>query len=253
MEIQTLSNPPITEALLEIRFNPNKNVTVEKLNEYAGVLSDIYSNIEPVENQSFELKYSKELGAQHEVNIVPSGFKLANSQNNRVVIAAIDKLVVSFMAPYTPWPDLKNTAEELFNRYLEYAPQTEIVRLGMRYINKIKIPLKKGFEFEQYINTFPPVPKHKLLGSAIYKFETVLVMPHEDIGCASTIRQALLDVETEGDAEYLPFILDVDVYQNKAYDPKEFNRIWGIYEKMRTKKNAIFFSTLTDEALAPYV
>ena len=113
--------------------------------------------------------------------------------------------------------------------------------------------LKEEFSFQQYIKTFPPVPSHELLGSAISKFETVLVMPHDDINCISTIRQALLDIEIEGDTEYLPFILDVDVYQNKFYDPKACDDMWDVYEEMRTKKNAIFFSTLTDEAMAPYV
>ncbi len=253
MEIQTLSNPPITEALLEIKFNPNKNVTVNKLNEFANALSTVYSNVEPVENQSFEFMYSKEEGAQHEVNIEPSGVKLTNAQKNRVIIAAIDKFVVSFMAPYTPWPDLKDTAQRLFTQYLEYAPQTEITRLGMRYINKIKLPLKENFSFQRYINTFPPIPKHELLTNSISKFETVIVLPHEDIQCVSTVRQVLLDSETDGGTEYLPFILDVDVYQNNTYALEEFNSIWDVYEKMRLKKNAIFFSTLTEEAIATYV
>lgn len=252
MEIKTLGNPPITEALVEIRFNPNKNVTVDRLSEFANNLAATYSNAEPVENQSFQFMYSKEQGPQHEVNIEPSGFRLTNSQNNRVVIAAIDKLVVSFMAPYTPWPDLKSTTQKLFDQYLEFAPQTEVVRLGMRYIYKIKIPLKEGFSFQQYINTFPPIPKHECLSNAVSKFETVLVLPHDDIECMSTVKQTLLESEIEGDTEYLPFLLDVDVYQNKIYDQTTFGNIWDVYESMRVKKNAIFFSTLTDEAIAPY-
>lgn len=254
METKTLKNPPIQEALLEIKFNPNKNVTVSKLKEFADSLSDVYTRIEPMENQFFEIKFTKEQSPKHDYNIEPSGFKLTNAQNNRVVIAAIDKFVVSFLSPYTPWPDLKNTAESLYKKYLAYAPQTNIIRLGMRYINSIKFPLTEDFNFQKYINTFQPLPKHDALPDAISKFESVVIMPHEDIGCVSTIRQATLDVEgaDDGGPAYLPFILDIDVYQSKAIEPIQTDEIWQNFEKMRTKKNAIFFSTLTDTAIIPY-
>lgn len=254
MEIKTLRNPPIREALLEIRFNPNKNVTVNKLKEFADSLSDSYVKVEEVSNQSFAFMYSEEQGPQHNYNIEPSGFKLTNAQNNRVVIAAIDKFVISFLAPYTPWPDLKNTGISLYKKYLGYAPQTQIVRLGMRYINDIKFPLTSGFNFEKYINTFHPLPVHDELPTTLSKFENVLVIPHEDIGCISTIRQAILDAEIgeDDDISYLPFILDIDVYQNKVIESGQTDEIWDSFEKMRIKKNAIFFSTLTETAITTY-
>ena len=253
MDIKTLKTPPITEALLEIRFNPNKNVTVNKLKEFADSLSDVYTKVEPVENQSFAFKYSKEQGPKHDFKIEPSGFKLTNAQNSRVVIVAIDKFVVSFLAPYSPWPELKTTAEDLYRKYLEFAPQNEIVRLGMRYINNVKLPYMEGFSFEKYINTFQPLPKHEELPDSLSKFETVVVMQHEDIKCTSTIRQTLLDMVDEDGHAYLPFILDIDVYQGKVYETVQTNEIWESFEKMRRKKNAIFFGTLKDPALTPYV
>lgn len=254
MDIKTLKNPPIKEALLEIRFNPNKNVTVSKLEEFADLLSDVYTKKEPVENQIFEFMYSKEQGPHHDFNIEPSGFKLTNSQNNRVVIAAIDKFVVSFLSPYTLWSDLKDTARSLYRKYLEFAPQIEIIRLGIRYINDIKLPLTEDFNFQKYINTFQPLPKHGALPDSLSKFESVVVMPHEDIGCTSTIRQTILDAEggDKSSSAFLSFVLDIDVYQNKVIEPDQADEIWEGFEKMRTKKNAIFFGTLTDTAITPY-
>lgn len=253
MDIKTLENPPIKEALLEIRFNPNKNVTVSKLKEFADSLSDVYTKIEPVENQNFSFVYSKEQGPKHDFKVEPSGFKLTNAQGNRIVIAAIDKFIVSFLAPYTPWPSLKATAEDLYKKYLDFAPQTEVIRLGMRYINNVKFPFTEDFHFQKFINTFQPLPKHDELPDSLSKFETVVVMPHADIGCTSTIRQTLLDAEGGDDGNtYLPFTLDIDVFQNKVLKPVQADEIWENFEKMRTKKNAIFFGTLTDAALTPY-
>lgn len=254
MEIKTLKNPPIKEALLEIRFNPNKNVTMNKLKEFAESMADVYSKQEPLEIQSFEFMYSKQGGQQHDFNVQPCGFKLINAQGNRIVIAAIDKFVISFLAPYTPWPDLKKTAEELYKRYLNHAPQVEIIRIGMRYINMIKLPLKENFNLQKYIKTLQPLPKHAELPDLLSRFETSITMPHKDIDCISTIRQVFLDPEDGkgGGLVYVPFVLDIDVYRRKALEVARSNEIWEIFEQMRTKKNAIFFGTLTDIAIAPF-
>lgn len=254
MECKTLKNPPITEALIEIKFNTNKNVTVSNLEAFADSISDVYPKKESMENQSFELLYSKESGPKHEFNIKPSGFKVTSAQNNRVVICAIDRFVVSFMPPYTPWPDLKDTARDLYNKYLDFAPQTEITRIGLRYINNVHFPLNDEFSFQKYIKTMMPLPKYNGLPDSVSKFESVVIMPFKDIDCSSTIRQVLLDPEKEDGAKwsYLPFVLDIDVYQNITYTDIYADTVWDVLKIMREKKNAVFFGTFTDDALRSY-
>jgi uncharacterized protein (TIGR04255 family) len=253
MDIKTLKNPPIIEALLEIRFNPNKNITLDKLKEFAGTISNKFPKQEPVQNQSFEFMFSPEEGPKHNFEIQPSGFRLKNVSNNRVIIATIDKFVFSFLAPYTSWPELKSEAEKFYKIYLEFAPQIEITRIGMRYVNKVNLPLNDDFQFEKFIKTFPPLPKDSELPDAVVNFETVIILPLEDIGCASTVRQVLHTVENDDiNGRVLPFILDIDVYHKNSLKVQEDQRIWELYDHMRIKKNAIFFGTFTDEALVSY-
>lgn len=254
MEIKELKNPPIVEALLEVRFNPNKYVTAKKLEEFAESISEVFVQKQAVENQTIELVFAKGVEMKHDLSVQPSGFVLKNAAGNRVVIAAIDKFVMSFLAPYAPWPSLSKEAEKYYKQYLKFAPQTEIVRLGMRYINKIKIPLTVDFNFEKYINTFPPTPKYPGLADSISKFETLLVMPHEDIGCTSSIRQVLLGLNSGDQKElpYLDYVLDIDIYMPQNLPRVDSEDIWEAYERMRSKKNAIFFGSLTDVAIAPY-
>lgn len=251
MEIKTLSNPPISEALLEIRFNPNKDVTTEKLEKFVDSLCSDYPKKEPVLNQSFEVMFSGDGAPKHNIDVQPGGFKITNTQGNRIVIGAIDKLVVSYLPPYRPWPELKNSTKDLFEKLMEFVPQNQVIRLGMRFINKINLPLDKDFVFQKYIKTFQPLPKYEGLSSAVSKFETVVSIPLNDIECESTIRQAAIDSK-EGDGDFLTFVLDVDVFQSKNYDVNDWSEIWGVFDNMREKRNAIFFGSLTDEALAPY-
>jgi len=254
MECKTLKNPPITEALIEIKFNTNKNVTVSKLEEFADSIASVYPKKEATEDQSFAFMFTKDDGPKHEINIKPSGFKVTSANNNRVVICAIDKFVVSFTPPYTPWPDLKDTARDLYNKYLDFAPQTEVTRIGMRYINNVHFPLDKEFGFQKYIKTMVLLPQYKGLPDSLTKFETVVIMPFTDIDCVSTIRQVLMDSEKKEGAEmqYLPFVLDIDVYQNKSYTDIKSDSVWNVLNAMRDKKNSVFFGTFTDDALRPY-
>lgn len=251
MEIKTLNNPPISEALLEIRFNPNKDVTTEKLEQFVDSLSTDYPNKKPVFDQSIEVMFSADNTPKHNIDVQPGGFKITNTQGNRIVIAAIDKLVVSFLPPYRSWPELKDSTKDLFERFVGIVPQTQITRLGMRYINKIKLPLNEDFAFQKYINTFPPLPKYDGLPSTLSVFETTISVPLHDIECGSTIRQSAVDSK-EDKGKFLTIVLDIDVFQSKNYDSDNWSEIWGVYDNMREKRNAIFFGSLTDEALAPY-
>lgn len=252
MEIKTLQNPPIKEAIVEIRFNPNKNVTLNKLEEFAQSIADKYVEQERVENQSIKVVFEKGQEPKHDVQVQPSGIKLKNAAGNRVIIAAIDRFVMSFHAPYTPWPSLKDSAKEFYGRYLDFALQTEITRIGMRYINSIKFPLTDNFQFEDYIRTMPPLPKYEGLPEGLSKFETLVVMPMQDINCSATVRQLLGGKKESDGSSFLDFTLDIDIYEVDAITDIRSEKIWDSLDIMRNKKNAIFFGSLTDKAIALY-
>ncbi len=251
MEIKNLNNPPIKEALLEIRFNPNKDVTIERLEQFVDSLSDEYPNREPVKNQTIEVKFSAEGEPEHNVNVQPGGFKISNTQKNRIIIATIDKLVVSFLPPYKPWPELRDRTTFFYQQLMQFVPQSQIIRLGMRFINEIKLPLKEGFSFQNYTTTFQPLPKYVGIPSTLSKYESTISIPFADIECESTIRQMMFEAD-EDKGELLTFMLDIDIYQAHKYEAENAGGIWDVFDNMQQKRNAIFFGSLTDEALAQY-
>jgi len=256
MEIRTLANPPITEATLEIRFNPNKNITVENLLKFAESLKAKYPKQEPILIQSFEIKFSDQNTQQRrDINSQAVGYRLTNPQGNQTIIAAIDKLAISTLAPYKPWPELRDILNKLFTDYLTYASQTEITRLGMRYINKVHLPLEDNFDFQKYLTVFQPLPKYNGLPNVVSKFESMVTIPLSDIDCISNIRQVLLEPEKNeiSDQELLPFILDIDVIRVETLKISQSDEIWESFDKMREKKNAIFFGTFNDPALEPHI
>ena len=249
----TLSNPPIQEALLEIRFAPNREITLQHLENFAGSLSKKFPNKEPLFSHNLQFKLSgpeqKTLG-----DVQPCGYRLKNFENNRIVVGEIDKLIVSFLPPYAEWPALLDTTKNIYNDYLEHVPQHQITRIGMRYINNVKLSYDVPFKFERYLKTFPPLPQSNELPKAIRNYEATFIMPLNDFEGFSRFKQAILDPETDpqsGKIRVLPILIDIDVFQNKIYDVND-NVIWDIFGQMRIKRNAIFYGTLTNEALEPY-
>jgi uncharacterized protein (TIGR04255 family) len=250
VETETLTNPPIIEALIELRFSPSESVTLEELESFTKLMSIRYPISEPIFAQSIEVAFKGEHTSK--INAYPSGYKLKNLGENRFIICAIDRLAVSFHTPYVSWPALRNVAETTYKSYSEQVSHGKLVRLGMRYINKVKMPLTGKLDFDQYIKTMPNLPKTEGIPDALVNFETLVVIPFGDIQSTATVKQVLLRPETSPDnPPSLPFILDIDIsreFKGVVVD----SSIWALLDMFRLKKNQIFFASLTDAALEPY-
>ena len=126
----------------------------------------------------------------------------------------------------------------------------------MRYINKINLPLEGKLDFDDYIKTFQPLPKYMdEIPDKLSGIESKIIIPFPDINCQSTVRQVLLPIDVKKDLEsgYVTFILDIDLYNNKIIETMDGGEIWETFNAMRSKKNAIFFASLTDKAIKPYL
>ena len=253
MNPKTLSNPPIIEALIELRFLPSDQITLEQLDEFSQAVSEKYPKKQPIYAQSVEVAFR---GEDHttRANAIPSGYRLTDIDGNRIVVCAIDRLVVSFLRRYISWPSLLDATKENYAIYKSYVSQGKKIRVGMRFINRIKIPLKGITELEKYVKTLPNLPQSKGIPESLKHFETLVTIPLYDITpCGTaTVRQVLLPPETDdGLSKYRPFILDIDVYceLQGTVDDSSF---WELIEKFRDKKNRLFFASLTDKALEPY-
>ncbi len=246
MNNKKLTNPPIVEALIELRFSPNNQVTLEQLENFAELESNRYPTRERIHAKNVEIS------AKYDT--YPSGFRLKNIDENRIIACTIDRLVVTFKPPYISWPTLQKAAQTAFSNYSNHVSHGKLTRIGMRYINKIKIPLQSELDFEQYINTMPKMPKIEGIPETIQSFETLLVIPFQDIPSgAATVKQVLLPPETgRNQTKTLPFILDIDIFCELENNFKD-SSIWTLFNKFHEKKNKLFFASLTEKTLEMYM
>ena len=247
METKQLSNPPIIEALIELRFSPSPDVTLQQLEDFCDQQSSKYPNRESVYAKSVEIAFN---GEEHssKADTYPNGFRLNNIDGTRCIVCAIDRVVVSIKPPYISWPGLRTMALDAYKAYSEKVSHGKLIRLGMRYINKVQIPTNDQVDLDDYIKTMPKMPIAEGIPEVLSNFETLTVIPFDDIPSATTtVRQVLL---REG-PDSTPLILDIDI-ASVSKDGIEDTEIQSLLDTFRDKKNKLFFASLTDKALEPY-
>lgn len=63
----------------------------------------------------------------------------------------------SHLQPYTNWRTFSDEARELWQAYRDAVQPHKVVRIGLRYINRLRLP--QEFELNTYLNYFPAAPE----------------------------------------------------------------------------------------------
>ncbi len=119
----------------------------------------------------------------------------------------------------------------------------EIIRVAVRFINKIDIPLSSqtALDFDDYLTAGPIVPKE--LPQGISSFLTRVVINDPEIDASAIITQAFEQIV---DPKYVPIIFDIDVFKQESKGLSE-EEAWRTLEKLRHFKNRIFFASITEK------
>src|SRR5262249_40067272 len=118
-------------------------------------------------------------------------------------------------------------------------------RIGIRYINRIDIPIKQSeiLDIEAYLRFVPRVPDFsKRPFSGFWTQVTKPTdLPHWNVSVTSTI------VSPAPLINHVSVALDIDVFRSEQI-PGRDAELWECVDAVRSLKNAIFESCITDEA-----
>jgi uncharacterized protein (TIGR04255 family) len=109
-----------------------------------------------------------------------------------------------------------------------------------RYINRIEIPLPVK-DFREYILTTPEIAPG--LPQGLAGFFMRLLIPDEKSGFNAILTETMEPLQQN----LLPFILDIDVFREAAFEIHA-TEMWDTLERLRDFKNEIFFKSLTQRA-----
>jgi uncharacterized protein (TIGR04255 family) len=242
-EYQILRKAPITEALIDIRVKLTPDLDVRKIDS-------IYESIK----NEYPLKQEQKISQVHVEQkpgedivkslIKISGYRYISSDEKRIVQVRLDGFTFSRLHPYTTWEDLRSEAYRLWLLYKEITSPELIIRVALRYINNLNIPMPIK-DFSDFLTAPPPVPEG--LPQGVSSFLTRVFIHEPTIRANAIITQALEQVVTD----VVPIILDIDVFklQSEGIEEKE---VWDAIGKLHDFKNQIFFKSITDKLKEMY-
>lgn len=240
-EYTVFPNAPITEALLDIRVELPAEVDIKKLESFYDRVKDRYPDKKLKGAFALQIQVTPD-GMPQSLPAMggPQGFIFRSPAEHKIVQARMDGFTFNKLKPYENWEKFRDEAHELWNAYREMFNPSKIIRIALRYINRIEVPRPFG-DFKEYILTNPEIaPK---LPQSVAHFYMQLVMPKPDIEATAVITQTMENV-TEKNLQ--PLILDIDVFKEALYTDEK--KMWADFEKLRTFKNEIFFNSVTDKA-----
>lgn len=239
-----LNNAPITEGLIEIRVTPSAEIKsafqIEKLHES---LRNNYPNKKLQQEFKLEILAGPPHQEKKESRFI--GYRLTSLDEKQVIQAWLDRMTFSRLRPYQTWESLFEEAQKVWKAYAEVVQPEAITRVATRFINTIEIPLPIR-DFNDFLTSPPEIPER--LPQALTSFFTRVVLPDPKTGAVAIITQSL---ETAVSPNVVPVLLDIDVFVERPFDSQE--DAWVTLNKLREIKNLIFFESVTDKALEPYL
>jgi uncharacterized protein (TIGR04255 family) len=228
---------PITEALIDIRVTLPDETAVTDLARV-----DVGEEIGyPQRRNRFAVKGQIAVGDQ--VGTATSqrhvGYDFLSSDERQIVQIRSDGFTFSRLAPYDRWETFRAEAYRLWKLYRAVAEPVSITRVGVRYINRLDLPMPMG-DLKDYLRTVPEVSPD--LPQVINGYLMQLVILQEDIGALLLLNEALLPPPDPNTASVL---LDIDIYRDLEASIEE-TELWRLLDQFRARKNQVFEACITE-------
>jgi uncharacterized protein (TIGR04255 family) len=236
-------NPPIIEAVIAFTIAPLPETAVAAFRECATEMKELgYSKSGPVVQHQFQAK--PEMG-QSSVSSVdsPVGVKFVSDDSLHAVQFNRTGFVFSRLGRYDRWEQLRDEGRKLWNLFERASGQPKIVTIGVRFINKLFLPLNENPS--DYVRALPEIPEE--VAPAINEMFMRIVSEIDSPPGRFIHNQALLPPEKEG---FSTVLFDNDF--QFPVEGKSQAEIWEMLESIREIKDAYFVNLTTDKMRATF-
>ena len=244
-KFENLPRAPIVEAVIEIRARPADALEETSLRTTIEPNLAGYVFLDSLREFQGEVKFEGgKVSSQRVQDAGWKGVRFRSSDGKHIAQFNRDGFVFNRLEPYLSWEELENESRRLWNIYKDLAQPIDIQRLGLRYINRIKLPPGELL-FEDYIQPAPSSPHGLELPFLGFMHKDTLAVPGHPyaVNVIRTIQQLGSGVESG-----VALILDIDVVTTQGFDLGETLLEPRLLE-MRWLKNKVFFGSITKKAL----
>lgn len=244
VHFETFANAPITEALLDIQVQLPQGAHAPQLLSY----HDFVKKEFPEKRDRLSWSQGLQWQIGQEPKVLPSsqtleGYMYVSADKRKIVQTRLNSFTFNRLKPYDNWESFSRQARELWEHYRELFSPINIGRLGLRYLNRIEIPLPVA-DLKAFCVLIPDVPQD--IAQNLSEFFLRFVVPDDTSG-ASGIVTLTFDPRAPGKS-VLPLILDIDVFFAFGVAAPGTDDLWRKLAILRQFKNRIFFSSVTESA-----
>ncbi len=235
-----LRKPPITEAVIEVR-GP---VGVE-WNEEAVILGMQEFNTEyPVHLslQGFQSQWQLTPGNEPKMktkNLGTRGVRFQSKDGFNVALFTADLFSFSRLNSYQTWDTFVSEALKLWRIYKRVVQQNDVVRLGVRFINRIPVSEEK-IKIEKYFKDFPSAVPGNDPDRLMFLHQDIISIPQGNLK-ANIIKTVQPGSPADPRAG---LILDIDVFDENRFVTDEALLNTRL-EQIHHWKNWVFFNIVT--------
>lgn len=247
--MRPLSRPPIREAIIEVK---SELIDFSKVTDLRDRIAGQYPNVKPFRLASMALHLPEERrGAELDPRASQqTGWRCETADGSEVLLIRTDGLSFGRLASYPGWSPFLDRFLHLWSLYVEVAAPVEIGRIGLRYVNDLRLPLGGQFDFERFLACVPRAPQG--LAPEIADFLVQMTLPGGAEGLQVAVTQAT-DSSARTDSE-LPVILDIDASWERTLtvDMHLPFRLTEALGRLRDLKNRAFFGLITEHLVSTY-
>lgn len=235
------TRPPITEAVIGITFSsPIKQTILTLVNKK---FHSHYPNHETVSNVKIAVELADKQVNKPTADIdQENGHRLSTADMTQLVLLWPSSFSLSQLAPYHGWDSFFDRFVRDWGVWKRIVGFQTISRIGVRYINRIDIPVTGPIiEHEKFLNVYPQLPG-MLNPIEAYAIQTSSHL--KDIDCRLMLNSAVVPSPILDRAS---FLIDLDI-SKEINPPQNDNDIYDLLKKIRVQKNAIFETCISSRA-----
>jgi len=230
--------PPITEAVIEVRFAKVFDIAGD--HKVVKKFRTLYSGYQELIDYDVKIEIS---GSIPTTDAIPhTVHRFSSPDMTQLLILKDSSFAVSQLAPYQGWDEFLHRFVRDWKAWKRLMGFQEIKRIGVRYINRIDIPFSGPIlEHEEYLKVYPELPD--VFGPTL-AYAVQALLPLEDMKCVLNLNTAIV---TSPLLNHTSFLIDQDIAKEVDL-PQNDKGIYSLLNGIREKKNNVFELCITDKA-----
>jgi len=239
------ARPPIIEAVIELRFR--EALGAEELARVSERFGEVYPDQREETETEFTITPDPTGRPITQTRGTFQNFLRASQDQREALVLKPAAMAVVDRAPYAGWSAFFDRFKRDWRIWTRAAGPRRIERVGMRYINRIDIPMLADRQIvhqENYVTVHVQSPEH--IYGATMGYEARAVYALASVGGHFLLRTTVLGPPPPVPG-YLSVLLDFDLVR-ETEPPQDENDLMTLLATMRAEKNKIFNAAITDKA-----